>query len=151
MLLLTVFWSFLQDYYFPPCLTWCLSCMFHFYPPHCFHPFRLFKKPFLRHAIYITEVNFSLSNLLFHCPLCRDNPGQRNVVPYVVGLQVSILDFCARMFDLESYLHTTSIGVPFPDDARLFMLVLLRDAPHPWIFGFILTSFKVKFKGLFFF
>lgn len=61
------------------------------------------------------------------------------------------LIFCAGMLDLESYLYATSIEVPLPDDTSLFMLVLLVGAPHPWIFGFILTSFKVKFKGLCFF
>ena len=136
---------------FPPMFGILLSCMFHFYPPHCFHPFRLFKELFLKHAVYITEVTFTLSNLLFHCPLCRDNPGQRNVVHYFAGLQVSILDFCAGMFDLESSLYATSLEVPLLDDISLFTLVLLIGAPHPWIFGFILTSFKVKFKGLCFF
>lgn len=133
------------------CLTSCLSCLFHFYPPHCFHPFRLFKEPFLKHAVYITVVTFTLSSLLFHCPLCRGNPGQRNVVHYVAGLQASILDFCAGMLHLESYLYATSIEVSLPDDTSLFMLVLLIGAPHPWIFRFILTSFKVKFKGFCFF
>ena len=79
------------------CLTSCLLCLFNFYPPHCFHPFRLFKEPFLKHAVYITVVTFTLSSLLFHCPLCRGNPGQRNVIHYLAGLQVSILDFCAGM------------------------------------------------------
>ena len=76
---------------------------------------------------------------------------EMSFITLLVCKSVFLIFVLGCLLDLESSLYATSVEVPLPDDTSPFMLVLLIGAPHPWIFGFILTSFKVKFKGFCFF
>lgn len=138
--------SFFCPFFWPPVYHTCLI----FVHPTVFILFPSVRSRFPSMPSALLRWSSTSSNLLFHAPLCGDNPGQRNVITFLVCMSPYLI--LCRGVSSWNFLYTVSIEVPLPDDTSLSMLVLLIGAHIPgFLSSFWQISYKVKFKGLCFF